>query len=80
MSPSAAQSRAGGVTINALLEVWKRAGVAAGRVVDFHLLTGVSWSSSGDDEPWNYRELSDKHETFQGSNEEICLPGTEMQG
>ena len=50
-----------------LLQVLDRAGVTTGGVVQLHLLTGAVWPSSGDEETWNYKHLSDnsQHEALQ---------------
>ena len=50
-----------------LLQVLDRAGVSTGGIVELHLLAGAVWASSGDDESWNYKQLSDnsQHEALQ---------------
>ena len=59
-----------------MLQVLDRAGVSTKGVVLLHLLigavqplgsTGIHWDSSGDEETWNYKQLSDnsQHEALQ---------------
>ena len=51
-----------------LLQVLDRAGVTAGGIVELNFLTtGPGWNSSGDEETWNYKQLSDnsQHEALQ---------------
>ena len=52
-----------------LLQVLDRAGVTTGGVVQLHLL--IVDESSGDEETWNNKQLSDnsQHEALQGYNE-----------
>ena len=59
------------MALPAHLHVLDRAGVTTGRVVQLHPLTGEVLVSSGDNEAWNYKQLSDnsQYEALQGYNE-----------
>ena len=49
------------------LQVLARAGATTGGVVQLHFPMGAAWPSSGDEETWNNKHLSDnsKHEALQ---------------